>query len=211
MSDFWASIQSLYMLPFMPKVIITLIGLMVYGLLFYFLWIPQDRDAKPFSELAVASQSSTQALIATTPPTPLAWDDHWGTTTGGANGTIYLSALQIKARNVSNKEVALKDAFVTSGKTGQVTRMKANAGADGWITPSELNPIPPGAIVTVAAEFSPPQGLSARDFMLEWGIITLTALYDEQEYKRTFGEPETSKIFEGFGINPLGPHVSRRR
>ncbi|MGJ0533587.1 hypothetical protein [Methylocystis sp.] len=117
MSNFWESIQSLYLLPFMPKVIITLIGLMVYGLLIYFLWIPQDRDAKPFSELAVASQSSTQVLIAATPPTPLAWDDHWGTTTVGANGTIYLSALQIKARNVSDKEVALKDAFVISGKT----------------------------------------------------------------------------------------------
>ncbi|MGJ0534440.1 MAG: hypothetical protein ACR65W_14485, partial [Methylocystis sp.] len=96
-------------------------------------------------------------------------------------------------------------------KTGQITRMKANAGADGWITPSELNPIPPGAIITLRAEFSPPQGLSAKDFMLEWGIISLTALYDGEEYKATFGEPEMSKIFEGFGINPLGPHVSRKR
>jgi hypothetical protein len=148
--------------------------------------------------------------IASDPTALLAWDDHWGTTTARRNGTIYLSALQIRARNNSGQHVRLKDAFVTSGKTGQIIKMGVDAGTDGWVAPSELNPIPPNTIVTLRAEFEPPHGLSAKDFMLRWGIITINAAYDEGEYERTFTEADVGKIFEGFGLNPLGPNVSKR-
>lgn len=211
MPDLLAVIQSLSVLPLTPKVIITLIGGMVYALLLYSLWwMPQAKDAKSVSDPVVVSHAPVAPKISAMAPEPLEWDNHWGTTASSANGTIYLSALQIKAHNISGQEVWLKDAFVTSGKTGQVARMKVNAGADGWISPSELNVIPPGAIITLRVEFAPPQGLPAKEFMLEWGIITFTALYDDREYKKTFEEPETSKIFEAFGVKPLGPHVSKK-
>lgn len=201
-------------LPIPAKVILTIALLSIFALLLWFIWMPHSPMASETTAGAhrrvdgVAQQAMTPRLPK--PSDSIVWDDHWGTTTKRENGTVYLSALQIRGRNMSKVPIILQDAFVISGKTGHTVKMQVDAGEEGWIPIGKLNPIPPNAIITLVVQFEPRDGLPARDFMLDWGILTFTAQYENRQHVRTFDENELAKIFEGFGINPLGPRVSKK-
>jgi len=137
----------------------------------------------------------------------LIWDDHLGHTYSSEDGEIVTKAVQISATNESGKEIALQDAYIISGETGEKIQLLVGAGGR-WIAPSEANSIPPAVIVTLRAEFNPPMGLPAKRFFNDWKTIYLTAIYDGLPHRKTIDEKMVASLFSSFRPSPIGPRVT---
>jgi hypothetical protein len=143
---------------------------------------------------------------------PLKWDGHLGHTYYSSEDcTIFTQAVQISASNVSDHEIRLEDAYIVSGETGDKIIMKVGAAGAGWIFPSETNPIPPGGIVTLRAEFNAPIGLAASDFFNKWKVMHLTTKYDGAAHRKRIDEKMVSALFAAFRPNPIGPRMTKRQ
>jgi hypothetical protein len=184
--------------------IFTLIWLFAIAVL----WIPQaqtgKKDLVDRGYLGIAAPKQVAAG-------DLTFEHFWGTTTSKQRNIIHLAALQIRGKNVSTNEVQLKDAFLISGVTGAKRSMMIDVGPDGWIIPSEANPVPPNAGITLRAEFNPPEGLSAREFMHQWGSIYFVVQCEGSEYRDTFTREEIAAIFAVFAEHPDGPRPTKKQ
>jgi hypothetical protein len=142
---------------------------------------------------------------------PLKWDNHLGHTYCASNdGRIFTHAIQIGAKNCSVREVQLEDAYIISGETGARVAMTVGIAGDGWVSPSETNPIPPSGRLILRAEFNPPNGLAAQDFYSIWKEMQLVSKYDGLEHRKIINEAMVSALYANFPLPQLGPRVTRK-
>jgi TIR domain len=144
----------------------------------------------------------------TSPPPALEWEDHLGHTYEGIPPAIFTKAIQFSAKNVSNGPVQLEQAHFKSTITEETAEAKV-ATPDGFLDPSETTPIPPDGSVTLRAEFKPPAGLPAREFIDGWGKMVLYVTYDGITNQVQIGENTTRALFTNFRPNPIEPTVRR--
>lgn len=144
---------------------------------------------------------------------PIRWDDHFGIEYSmQQNGTVCMRTYMLNGTNASTREVALQDAYFVSGKTGEKLPLVVTAGEnDGFLRPDEINPIPPGATVTLRAEFNNPTGYTADEMLARWGPILFYAQYDGQQRQRIFSEADVAATFANFRPKQIGPRVTKKR
>jgi len=139
--------------------------------------------------------------------TELVWDDHLGHSYSTEGTTIITQAVQIGAKNGSDREIRLEEAYIVSGQGSGEIHLKV--GTDrGWITPRETNPIPPNGPIVFRAEFNP---MPAREFFEKWKTFQITVRHDGGAIiNRTIDEKMVAAIYSSFQPNPIGPQVTRR-
>lgn len=81
---------------------------------------------------------------------------------------------------------------------------------DGFLRPDQLNPIPPGATVTLRAEFNVPTGYAAPEMLVRWGSILFYAVYDSQKHQTLFGDDVVEATFASFRPKQIGPRVTKK-
>jgi hypothetical protein len=91
--------------------------------------------------------------------------------------------LEMVGRNVTEQEVILSDAYFISGVTGAQVHPKVEmVGKNAAI--ADINPIPPGAFFSLIVELSPPNGITADDFLKVWGPFSFVAAYGNGKTQR---------------------------
>jgi hypothetical protein len=138
----------------------------------------------------------------------LGWRDFLGHTYQGTPPAIYTQAIDLNAKNVSNRPVQLEQAYFTSDSTPASIEAKVVTSV-GLLDPSQTTPILPGSSVTLRAEFNSPTGLPAQEFMKVWGQMVLHVKYDCVIHRVPIGEHMTRSLFTGFQPSPLEPTVTR--
>ncbi len=163
------------------------------------------KDHTPANGPASAGTSSQDS--STRNESPLVWDEHLGHTYSGAASEILTSAIQIGAKNASDRELQLEDAYIISGEGYGKVSMKIGS-RGGWIPPNEANPVPPGSAIVFRAEFPP---TPAQEFFNRWKTIYLTVKHDGGlEIRKTIEERMVAAIYASFRPSPIGPQVTRR-
>jgi hypothetical protein len=104
--------------------------------------------------------------------------------------------------------VQLEDAHFKSAITDKTAEAKVHT-TEGFLAPSETTPIPPGGSVTLRAEFNPPSGLPAQEFIKVWGKMVLYVTYDGIAQEVSIGEDMTRAMYTSFRPNPIGATVTR--
>lgn len=166
------------------------------------------RELETATNIRAPAAPAGSAQATETDEGPLSWsrDLQWSTT-GDAAGPIFLSIL-IDGRNVGRSEVQLKDAYIVSGITGTRRIAKIDAGPDGKILPSEMNPIPPGATVRLWIDLA--NGLHEKELLEKWGTIYLHLEYDDMKYTKLFDENYMANNLGRFPNPARGPHVTKK-
>jgi hypothetical protein len=122
------------------------------------------------------------------------WNDSFGWL--GVGGSI--RNLSFGGTNVRSRAVQIRNAFITSKKTGTALSL---------MDQDEVIDVPSGARIDLTAEFDPPKALTDK-FVEEWGSVYLEAQYDGRLYKKSFNDPGT---FAKASFAQLGPRATRRR
>lgn len=162
--------------------------------------------------LSTARTSTPDVAGAAADGQQLKWDDHFGIEySTQANGVVHMQTYNLSGINISSREITLQDAYFISGKTGDRLSLVVVAGPnDGFLKPSEINPVPPGATVTLRAHFNNPQGFTADEMLARWGPILFYAHYDDEKHQKTFSEAAVAATFAGFRPKQIGPRVTKR-
>jgi hypothetical protein len=95
--------------------------------------------------------------------------------------------------NLSNKEVDLDDAYFVSGITGARVHLKVQV-TDKDVAIDEINPVPPKAAVGLYMELSPPKGLTAEDFLKQWGPFSFVVTYGGKTQRIDFTREQTVQL-----------------
>jgi hypothetical protein len=156
-------------------------------------------------ELEAAQQSARQPPP---PPesAPLTWESDvtWVTMGSSEGGTIPWFIM--RGSNPSSVAVQLKDAYIASNITGERHQMVVDAGVDGKIPISLANPVPPGASITLMAEFTPP--LPIKEIAERWMRMLFRAEYESTIYSRSF---DLEKRLRDYPELKLGPRVTKKQ
>lgn len=132
---------------------------------------------------------------------------------GGALQQRNVFALKFRGANVSQKEVHIKRATITSAINGTELPLEIEAGTD--IVPLDhIELIPPGAPITLVAKFGPPNpiepgkiiGLDPKVFLETWRQFFLNVEDDTKSYRLVFNEGHIAPFFPGM----VGPHVTKK-
>jgi hypothetical protein len=160
-----------------------------------------------------AAQKTTQTIGIGAPPDPNATTIQWNQIFGTSRAVDLVFALFLDGVGPESRSVKLKDAFLESGITGEVIKMKV-AGSDNPLENpfpvSEANPIPPKGFIRLVAtmnQSSPNLGLANRVFLENWRRTWFNAVYEDGKIDRIlFDEAVMESYFPGLA----GPHVTRK-
>jgi hypothetical protein len=124
------------------------------------------------------------------------------------NGELVMKVINRNTRNESNEEITLNDAYLVSGITGERHEMKIHIGPED-VAISEIGPIPPGAPVSLTAEFY----LSETEFMSRWGKLYTVYQINGRKPERELTEQQTfAKMFDGARpARDVQPRVTRKQ
>jgi len=123
---------------------------------------------------------------------PFQWDweqaflgGYSGSNTGGK---FFYRQFGLPARNTSDHEVELNDAYIVSAITGEKVDVTIGTRADGWIRPKDANPIPANSTFHVQVIFhgKTDNGIPEEEFLKEWREFTFVAYYNGREYRKLF-------------------------
>jgi hypothetical protein len=123
------------------------------------------------------------------------------------NNQFRYMRLEMVGTNVSEKEITLDDAYFISGITGAQVHLKVQM-FDKMANISDLNSIPPKAVVGLIMEIGSPKGLSAEDFLKLWGPFSFVAVYNETTQRIEFTREQTIQLVTRT-LAPW-PHVTLR-
>lgn len=132
---------------------------------------------------------------------------------GGALQQRNVFALMFHGTNVSQKEVHLRKATITSAIKG--TELPLEIVASNEIVPlNQIELIPPGAPITLVAKFGPSNptepgkvlGIDPKAFLETWRQFFLNVEDDTKSYRLAFNEGRIAPFFPGM----VGPHVTRK-
>jgi hypothetical protein len=141
----------------------------------------------------------------------------WGTGFGihpDANGVLVITVLDKHSRNEGTEEVTLNDAYLISGITGSKRPMKVHTGANEFVPIGEIEPIPPGATISLRADFNEiGGGISETDFMKEWATTYFVYQYNGKKPQRiTMDEKLFRATFDSSRPKPITePRVTKRK
>jgi len=130
---------------------------------------------------------------------------------GGPLSNRNVFTLTFSGANVSQSEIAIKSASIRSAINGAELPLKIVAEnpqtKKNEITSIEsVNLIPSGSPIKLVAEFNPPNGLSAQDFLATWAKFNLVVSDGTSEYRVPFNEGSIQAFFPGM----VGPHVTMK-
>jgi hypothetical protein len=132
---------------------------------------------------------------------------------GGALQQRNVFALMFHGTNVSQKEVHIKKATITSAIKG--TELSLEIVASNEVVPlDQIELIPPGAPITLVAKFGPPNptergkvlGIDPKTFLETWRQFFLNVQDDSKNYRLAFNEGQIAPFFPGM----VGPHVTKK-
>jgi hypothetical protein len=140
-----------------------------------------------------------------------------GTVSGSGH---YISKIWIEGVNCGDNVIPIRRASIISLISGKTKDMQLRTDK-GYVAPDQANPVPPGAKIYLHSLFYEPsvakipEGIAARDFLLEWGSFRFSI-----DYTDNLQQTSWSKVFDYNDIkgrvdamNPLPqptPRVTRR-
>lgn len=132
---------------------------------------------------------------------------------GGALQQRNVFALMFHGTNISQKEVHIKKATITSAIKGTELPLEILAGNE-IVSLDQIELIPPGAPITLVAKFGPPSptepgkilGIDPKAFLETWRQFFLNVEDDTKNYRLAFNEGQIAGFFPGM----VGPHVTRK-
>lgn len=155
--------------------------------------------------LILNNSTSGIGMIAQKDDGPLTWYYNL-TLEGGPPARSNVFALRFHGTNSSQKEVRLKEAAIRSALKGSEIPLQVLA--ENAVLPiSEINLIPPGAPIELAAKFNLPDGLTNEEFLATWSRFNLVVVDDTREYRLPFNEGSIAAFFPGM----VGPHITKKK
>lgn len=153
-------------------------------------WV-KERERLSQEQTTKATQESSLSPKAI-PPTVLANGIEWKWPRSPiglrqeASGTIFAIDFAVSGKNASTQELHLQDAYIISGITSG--RLPLLIGTQsGWVLPDQIGLIPPGADINLRLVFDEIHtGVPEKQFMQNWGIITLVVKSDGKEFRKTW-------------------------
>jgi hypothetical protein len=174
-----------------PKIIISIVLLLLTGLLLWLLWTPQSTHTSHPAPPEVAKPS-------------IVWDDHLGHSYSGTPGDIRTSAFQIGARNNLGHELRLEQAYAISGQGFGQKEVQIAAGPD-WVAVDQTLPIGNGQSFVLRVQFD---AAPAKEIYEAWKTFQITLIYNGGSVSRQdVTEPMVRAVYEGFKPSPIGPAV----
>jgi hypothetical protein len=143
---------------------------------------------------------------------PLAWVDALSVD-GGPLSRTNVFAYRFRGKNISQREVKLKNGYLVSAVNGVTTPLRVVA--ESQIVPiDEIELIPPGAPIELLALFGPTDpanpprvlGLEPKTFLETWRQFSFNVEDDTRKYRINFNEGNIAFAFPG----TVGPHVSKK-
>jgi hypothetical protein len=121
-------------------------------------------------------------------------------------------ALFLDGKGPDSKSIKLKDAFLESGITGEVIKMKVGSTnpLDDTFPILEASLIPPNGFIRLVAVMNPlasNQGLPNKEFLDHWRKVWFNAIYEEEKPDRILFD---EKVMGSYFPELSGPHVTRR-
>ena len=136
----------------------------------------------------------------------------------GGYGTYNADQFIIRAKNISDREIAIEDAYIISGLTGEKLIMKVEISNERGITEylslSDINPIPPSADIELVVNFTEGRqdGIPEQDFMSTWGKVDFVAHYDGgTEHRQSFDHETIVSVFQKMRPGTPLPRTTRKR
>jgi hypothetical protein len=165
------------------------------------------RERDELQRQIASSQQGRAPPTATAPDTsPINWtfDSQFLVNTGSGSNALINSVL---LQGTSTTSVAIKEAYAVSGLTGHKQELMANVSSKGYYPVDKVD-IPPQAPVWLELVFKPP--LSIRDFLDQWGKISIKIVYNDGTYvERDFDETFVRRKLQQIP-GALGPHITPR-
>lgn len=146
------------------------------------------------------------------PSPPAATTVQWNQVFGISRAVDLVFALFLDGKGPDFQSIKLKDAFLESGITGEVIKMKVGSTnpLDNTFPISEASLIPPKGFIRLVAvmnPLSPDQGLPNKEFLDNWRTVWFNAIYEDEKPDRIlFNE----KVMGSYFPELSGPHVTRR-
>jgi hypothetical protein len=138
---------------------------------------------------------------------PISWFPFVQAADPGNKQSRYI-LLEMVGRNVTEKEVTFADAYFISSVTGEQIHPKVEVIGKG-VPVADINPIPPGAFFSLIVELSPPNGVTADDFLKVWGPFSFVATYSDGKTQRfDFSRDQTVALVTQPNNLPAFPHVT---
>jgi hypothetical protein len=140
--------------------------------------------------------------------TTIQWKELFGT----SRAVDLVFALFLDGKGPASRSVKLKDAYIQSGVTGEIIKMKIGSTnpLDATFSISEANPVPPNGFIRLVAVMNPTapfQGMPNKEFYDAWKQAWFHAIYeDEKPDDILFDEKTMGSYFPELS----GPHVTRK-
>jgi hypothetical protein len=109
------------------------------------------------------------------------------------NSQYYFTRFGMVGTNVAKEEIALDDAYFSSGITGAQVHLKVQMPTK-VVSIKEINPIPPGVNVGLIMEINPPKGLNAEDLLKRWGPFSFVVIFGGKKQKIDFTREQTIEL-----------------
>jgi hypothetical protein len=106
---------------------------------------------------------------------------------------FYFTRLGMLGTNVAKEELALDDAYFSSGITGAQVHLKVQMPVK-VVSIKEINPIPPSVNVGLIMDINPPIGLNADDLLKLWGPFSFVVSYGGKKQKIDFTREQTIEL-----------------
>lgn len=170
-----------------------------------------DDKAEVIDSPATARAYSTTALDQA--PKPNSNVVQWNTIFGTTRSPDTMIALFLDGHGPDTKSLKMRDAYIESGITGEVIKMRVAAGDDPMTSTfpiTEASRIPPKGflrLVAVLNSAEPNRGISNKDFIDRWRKVWFNVTYEDGAPDRILFDEAT---MESYLPNLVGPHVTRQ-
>ena len=136
----------------------------------------------------------------------------WGQTFGTTRSVDLVFALFLDGKGPASKSVKLKDAYLQSGITGEIIKMKVGSTnpLEDLFSVSDANPVPPNGFIRLVAVINPSapnQGIPNKKFFDDWKQTWFHAIYDDNKSDDILFD---EKVMDSYFPELSGPHVTRR-
>jgi hypothetical protein len=170
------------------------------------------RVAELQSQLATVQQQLAETARAWSPLPNTTDTIQWNKIFGTSRAVDLVFALFLDGKGPASKSVKLKDAYLESGITGEVIKMKVGSTnpLDDVFSISEANPIPPNGFIRLVAVMNPSapnQGLPNKEFLEHWRKVWFNATYENEKPDRILFD---ENVMGSYFPEIAGPHVTRK-
>jgi hypothetical protein len=187
--------------------------LLMVGILAFAAWYnyePETSSADARQERNHDSQAQRPVAQPLQPAPNQSEPISWGRLLLQAGGRDSIRAISFYGEGVLPMKI--KEAYITSDLTQERREFRAllrQLPNDEFIPVNNLRPLPSGAAIELWAELHPP--LSAGDFLLNWGKVTVTVIYEVGKYTGSFDDRYMYQQVAGLLPGLAGPRPTEDR